>query len=106
MTKLPKGTLKFIVPILKNIERNEARVPNGGAPTPVWLVAEYDGNADTFTTYEAHAIKATRFRPQYSATRFPHKAPPRQLRSVRAWFETTEELVLDPINEPKDTTNG
>lgn len=118
MTKLPKGPLKIIAPIVKNAVANRQRQGAGSkAFKPVWNVYVLDMATQRFTPYTAHTFRASgltpRSEPRGIKIAYPqaHSAM-REALDAGLWFETLSEITLNPTSDAlspektKETTDN
>lgn len=95
--KLSKGTLKVIVTDGTAIVENAERARNRGKIfVPPYLVYEYSDELKEVDTHRAFAVQSKSLKTRYSLTSFPYAWAPRALQDIRAWLETTDEVILVP----------
>ena len=95
MLTLPKGSLKVITIDHKATKENDERARNRGRIfIPPFVVYEWDEGAQLLVIEKCFGFTAKRLTPRYATGKFPYSWAPRALNVERAWFETTDEVVI------------
>lgn len=101
MTKLPKGPLKIIVPIVKNAQANRQRQGAGSTTyKPVWNVYVLDADGSKFTAHTAFTFRSSGLTPRHEPKGIKVAYPQangamRDALDAGIWFETRSEIILD-----------
>jgi len=101
MTKIPKGPLKIISPIINNALANRQRQGAGSTRyKPVWNVYVLNEDGDTFTAHTALAFRTASLNPRHEPRgikiAYPHaNSAMRKALYAGLWFETRSEILLD-----------
>jgi hypothetical protein len=101
MTKLPKGPLKIIAPVVKHAIANRQRAGAGSTRFKhVWLVFVLNADGVTFTPYSAFTFRTGSLTPRHEPLGIKKVYPQansamRVALSSGLWFETRSEITLD-----------
>jgi len=110
MTKLPKGPLKIIAPIVEAAIANRQRAGAGAKRfKDVWRIFVLNEDGVSFTPYTAFTFRTSGLTPRHEplGIRNAHPQANSAMRTALAsgiWFETRSEITLDFDSEVVATT--